>query len=493
MTTSPLDKIAPLNVVSAESEARHLLRMADDIVFNIPQTAKPIARWKEELCPLVGDPVLETVRGERELDRLAMKLRDIWMKIAHTHSAPHLKSPLADSKIEFPLGRTSSCGYERVIYPTDQEKRCETYRPTPRGWRSRHLLFRSGMAAITSLIQNVRPHLFGRDSGPIILDYFGGYFETKRVFDLFSSPLMSFRRHETQEQLLQAIEEGEGQLLFVEPVSYDWEMEALDLDKILVALSRRKRLPKMIIIDTTIIGNALPLSQLLSKLPGTPPPILMQISSGLKLDQEGLELANAGIVSLFWSKTDESKAASTLFRKMRSSRHYTGSGLSVSEIALLDVPWFLNRDRFNAHCRVIFENNRLLANSLAPVVASSNGVFSHVSHPSLTEFAHLPWAVAPFVVFHFREDLDSKENHAKLTASLSRHSRKEGLGFGTGASFGFRGHRYEIIEPYSVLHPSGQAKGVLKVAMGCRRGPVRDEIIRFMKTIASSSAISGDI
>ena len=210
------------------------------------------------------------------------------------------------------------------------------------------MLFRSGMAATTALLQNVLPHLFGADHEPVKLDFFGGYFETQRLFNLFSSPLISFRRHASQNLLLQAIEKDEGHLLFLEPVAYDWEMEALNLDKLYAALACRNKMPKMIILDTTIIGDTFPMKQFLSSLPGEPPPIVMQISSGLKLDQEGLELANVGIVSILCSKKDkeQKEEAYNFARKIRTHRKITGTGLSVDEIALLDAPWFLNQHFF---------------------------------------------------------------------------------------------------------------------------------------------------
>jgi len=389
------------------------------------------------------------------------------------------------------MGGTNGFKYERLIHPNYLELGCKKYRPTPSGWRSRHMIFRSGMAAITSLLQNVRPYLFADNQEPVTLDYFGGYFETKVLFDLFSSPLFSFRRHASQDGMLHEIEHGNSQLLFLEPVSYDWEMEALDLNKLYTALTLRKRLPRMIIVDTTIIGNTFPLDQFLSALPGEPPPIVMQINSCLKLDQEGLELANAGIASLFWRRNDtkHGEAALTLAKKMSRNRMITGTGLSLDEMAILDVPWFLNPERSQAHSQSVFENNRQLASILDPVIASADGIFSHVSHPSLRVTERVPWAVAPFVIFHFREELDNKKAHTRLTTLLSKVSRKNHLGFGEGMSFGFRGHRFEIIKPNSILHPNGQAKWVLKVAMGCRQGPTRDAIINLLAEIAQCSEI----
>jgi hypothetical protein len=488
---SSTHQASPDRLNSMEYEAYYLLNMVNEIVHNIPEAETCFAGWREELNTLIRSPNLETVAGEGELDELSFRLRLIWMKIAHSHSDVNFKSPLHETKIKFPMGRISTCDYERVISPKNLEARCEAYRPTPRGWRSRHLIFRSCMAAMTSCFQNIRPWLFDHDHEPIACDFFGGYYETDLIFNLFSSPQISFRHHATQSDFFNAVETGEGQIIFFEPVTYDWEMAALDFEKFFAALALRKNLPRMIIVDTTIVVDRFPLKKFLSDLPGKPPPILMQISSGLKLDQEGLEFANVGIVSLFWSKleTEQKSAALTFIRKMRSNRKITGAGHSVDEIALLDVPWFLNPERFSDHCASIFEHNRELATVLSPIVDASKGIFSHVSHPSLTDSAHFRWAVSPFVVFHFREEVDSKASHKRLIALLLKESREKNLGLRSGTSFGFRGHRFEIVQPNSLFHPNGRQKGVLKVAMGRRSGPSKDEIIRSLIEIANSEKI----
>ncbi|MBF0127142.1 MAG: SUMF1/EgtB/PvdO family nonheme iron enzyme, partial [Magnetococcales bacterium] len=90
----------------------------------------------------------------------------------------------------------------------------------------------------------------------------------------------------------------------------------------------------------------------------------------------------------------------------------------------------------------------------------------------------------PFVIFHFQPDQDLEENHTLLIETLKREARRRGFTFDQGMSFGFRSHRFEIIKPYSVLHPNGRQLGLLKIAMGRRMGAARDGVIALMRAIA---------
>jgi len=469
-----------------EIEARHLLGLADEIIISRPQSAKALSSWRGEVFDVISKPGPDSIEREARLEDLALQFRSIWMKIAFEHTGHHLKSPLKGDDVIFPLGQKSEMNYERIVMPTAIERRFKTYTPRTKGWAPAHLLFRSGMGAIVSLFQNLRPHFFSEDHEQIIVDFFGGYFETQRAFDLFSSPLITFRRHETGNDLLDAVDKGDGHVLFIEPVSYDWDMEVLDLKRLVASLNKRTRPPEMIVIDTTIVGHTFPMQSFLNALPDPAPPVVVQISSGLKLDQEGLELSNAGLFTLFCK--DDSKAAETVQRflkRLSGNRKINGTNLSSFEIAALDAPWFMNRKRFVEHSQAIFRNNEKLARALSPVVASVGGIFERVSHPSLSDAADLPWAVAPFVVFHFREAFDHDQTHVRITETLLKHSSRDGLSFfGTGMSFGFRSHRFEIIKPETILHPKGTAKGLLKVAMGSRNGPMASAVTELLTNLA---------
>lgn len=472
-----------------EHEARHLLAMANEIILSRPASAAVLSAWRKEVVSLLSDTSRRSIADERELDRLSLEMRAIWMQIAHDHTGHHLKSPLADDTVILPLGQTHDLQYERLFMPRALERRCKSYRPQIRGWASSHLLFRSGMAAISSLMQNIQAFFFGRGQTKIIVDFFGGYFETQRVFDLHASSLMTFRRHAEGQDLYEAIEHGNGHVLFFEPVSYDWEMEVIDLELLIASMGQRKRALDMIIVDTTIVGDRFPMQNFLSALSQGASPIVAHLSSGLKLDQEGLELANVGIVSLYCRQAaPNANAAENFFRQVSGHRKVNGTGLSTYEAAALDVPWFLNTNRFSEHCRAVFENNTRLARALKSTIQSHDGIFERVSHPSLRSSAHLAWAVAPFVTIHFKERFDHESTHQKVISTMLANATVDGTRFlGTGMSFGFRGHRFEIIKPEKILHPNGKSKGLLKIAMGRRNGPMADAVINLVKSLALSA------
>jgi hypothetical protein len=469
-----------------EHEARHLLAMANEIILSRPESAADLSEWRQKVFALLSDTSRRSIIDEAELDRLSLEMRTIWMQIAHDHTGHHLKSPLVDETVILPLGQTHNLQYERLFMPRALERRCKSYRPQIRGWASSHLLFRSGMAAISSIIQNIQAFFFSHGQRKIMVDFFGGYFETQRVFDLHGSSLLTFRRHAAGSDLYDAVAQSDGDVLFFEPVSYDWDMEVVDLDILIASIGKRRRALDMIVVDTTIVGDRFPMQKFLSALPRDAAPIIAHISSGLKLDQEGLELANVGIVTLYCRQVDPiANTAEKFFRQLSGHRKVNGTGLSTYEAAALDVPWFLNINRFSEHCRAVFENNIRLAHALVPTIQSNDGIFERVSHPGLSSSAHLSWAVAPFVAIHFKERFDHEDTHQRVLAILLENAAIDGINFlGGGMSFGFRGHRFEIIMPEKILHPNGKSKGLLKIAMGRRKGPMADAVIHLVNSLA---------
>lgn len=202
----------------------------------------------------------------------------------------------------------------------------------------------------------------------------------------------------------------------------------------------------------------------------------MRYSSGLKLDQAGLELANVGILSLFVPEgAPGMPPAPRLGHYLRKMRTILGSGLTLDEVAALEAPWFLDRKSFERHCRAVFVNNAMVSACLQGI----KGIFSRIVHPSLADpQSPVPTVQAPFSVLHLRED--SLDNHGFLLAVLAAEARRRGLCFDAGSSFGFRGHRYEVIIPRLA-----DRKGLFKVAMGARGGPSRTGIVELMQELAA--------
>ncbi|MBF0181219.1 MAG: SUMF1/EgtB/PvdO family nonheme iron enzyme [Magnetococcales bacterium] len=474
---------APESSHPGTDEAQRLLAIARAITATMPNSAPLFTRWNAELATLLTKNTADTPAGEERLEALSMELRQIWLRFAHTYGDAHLKSPPQGVGKRLPGGERARFTYERCVYPNHLESRCRTYHAAHPDWEPAHLVSRCGMAALITLLHAVMRVCKPTPGTPLRLTLFGGYFETTRALRMFPEPLFLTQRTPSQPQLFQTIREGKNDLLLLEPVPYDWEMEPLDLTALLQAVHARTDSPmRMIIVDSTIVGPTFPMAELLDGLRMTDPPLVVQFHSALKLDQEGLELANAGVLTLYAPRRSPQRLrqGERMAGVMRSDRKLLGNALSMDEMAILDIPFFLHSQTHHHFCQGVFHNNRVLARAIP-----GGGIFSRVVHPSLGPGSERPWAVAPFVIFHFRQDQDRKENHARLIDTLKREAKRRGFALQQGMSFGFRSHRFEIILPNEILHPDGQRSGVLKVAMGHRMGVARDGVIALLQEIAA--------
>lgn len=167
------------------------------------------------------------------------------------------------------------------------------------------LLFRSAMAAISSLLALLEHH-------GVVMQ--AQYFETR------------FLHH-----VVGAEEQG---ALFAESVEYNWELRPLELPA---------SLPEVTIIDTTLTGERFPV-----------PAGAIRLFSALKLHQRGLELENCGALVL---------PSPDLKPWLQEFRRLTDTGLTPVEAARLDVPFFLTD---HDYAERVFANNAWLARQLRP-------------------------------------------------------------------------------------------------------------------------------
>jgi hypothetical protein len=256
-------------------------------------------------------------------------------------------------------------------------------------------------------------------------------------------------------------------------VSTTFAMGVFDLDGFLQAWEQRTgQIPAIIVFDTTVVGNTFPIESALKRMITPKPNLVIQISSTLKLDQEGLEFSNGGLMSIYApAKPDVEDIAS----RMRKYRAALGLGLTLEQIAALDYPGFLDREITDNHCARIFQHNAQLAVQLE---VGDDLLFARKSHPALQEQPSRPWAVAPFVYVRLREG-SGKADRVFLRKVFSVEGATRGLAFQPGSSFGFRAHRCEMggirDQP---------ATETIRFAMGCRKGPSIEKTIEFINEIS---------
>src|SRR6266404_3696536 len=268
----------------------------------------------------------------------------------------------------------------------------------------------------------------------------GSYFETKSLLDVWS-PLVVEQRVPRPEETVD--------VLFVEPVYCDGQFGVLKLED----LPRPRRI---VVLDTALVGPDYDVSPWLRADAGDVAcPLVIAFSSGLKLDQAGLELANVGMIRIF-ARGAARQTASALATDLKRIRGLTGSGLTLDEMSALSAPWFLDRAYAGRYTRTLFDNNAALASS----VGQNSKIFAERCHPSLAN----PGTVAPFCALQLRGNPHIDACH-RLLDIVERAAAQRDLVITKGGSFGFRGHRFELIEP-----EPAQGQPFLRVAMGWRGG-----------------------
>jgi hypothetical protein len=407
------------------------------------------ARDLNKLAVRIGLPEFSIrPKCEDDLEAAALALRRAWFERAHKPADATLKSPCAGTTVPMPGGDTVRFGYERDLDVSMLEERGALDHPPPDGWTSSRVLCRSGQSTLSCLLHLVTST--GVPAVPLTLHHAGRYFESKGLVDLW--PRHVFRHVPAAA--------SEVDLLLGEPVFCDGRFGVSDPR----ALPRARR---ALLLDTTLVGTAVDLSPWFDRFDG---PLVAVFRSGLKLDQAGLELANVGIAQLF-EREDTPVAAADNLRRIRG---LTGSGLTLDELAALSAPWFLDRTYLEHYTAAIFAHNA----SLGSAIGRESAVFEERSHPSLVSAG----AEAPFCAVRLRGGDGTA--HRRLLEIVDAEVRRRGLRVTQGGSFGFRGHRYELIEP-------DPQDGVpfLRVALGFRGGRTLEGLIALFRELASRPAL----
>ena len=257
---------------------------------------------------------------ERHLEAAALTLRQAWLNTAHRPADASLKSPREGEVTHVPCGDSLHFGYERDLDVSILEDRGATYARPPAGWTSDMVIFRSGQAALASILQFVAA-AWG-DRRTLSVAHAGAYFETRAL--LASWPRRTFR--------LTPASAVSADVVIGEPVWCDG------------CFGTTERLPRarhVLLLDTTMVGPSHDLCSCLAAA-ADDCEVAIAVSSGLKLDQAGLELANVGIARVHVRNGVRQRAAEVAGR-LRRLRGLMATGLTLDELSALSAPWFLDR------------------------------------------------------------------------------------------------------------------------------------------------------
>jgi hypothetical protein len=414
------------------------------------------------------DATRDGVDLERLSENFGRSLRHLWIEASVSSTSSNYRSPPTEQKTRTATGRNIEFGYERDLQPTYLEERCKRFfDEPPEGWTSDSVLLSSGQSAMAAVLHALEGGSLSGGDRKLSFVHLGAYFETAEIFSLFSSLLKPIGCGRAAANTINKLD---ADLFIIEPVFCDGEFGSIDINQILEQHKRNAR-SRVYIFDTTLTGLSYSVERDLVGMRALNPPAVFRLVSGLKLLQGGLELSSVGILTVF-TPHDAAISAKQLGDRIRKIRTLLGLGLSFADVAVLEAPWFLDREYASVYQHAVFENNARLAKA----VAACNRVFRSAFHPSMLPDCHGP-CDAPYCVFRLQSS--GTLPFARLEELLQNEIRKRGILFESGGSFGFRGHRYEFVRPDDGLEP------FLRIALGRRSGWSCDQITTLLGEIAS--------
>jgi hypothetical protein len=423
-------------------EAEDLRALAQRLAGDAPEIASPVSHLLKTFDTALASSA-HPAEAELAAETFARRLRAAWLRAAGAEAASVYRSPTASEARQI-ARHHDAFGYERDLQPESLETRCrDFFPPPPAGWRQDHILFSSGQAAMTSALIALGQHLA---SGQLRVMHRGAYFETASLLRL-----LPFITEATFAQT--------ADVVIDEPVCCDGQFHQIDTGKLLASGAS----PHAVVFDTTLQGRDDGVDRYLGALDPAAEQIVLRVTSCLKLFEGGLELANAGILSVY----ERSTANQKLCEDIRRIRTLTGAGLNLVDVIALEAPLFLDPAYADRYANAVFDHNARLVRAVAEV----NKRFAPVSHPALTD------GEAPYCAFQLPDA--SPEAYDALEREIASETKRRRLVFAHGGSFGFRGHRYEIVKPETGAPP------FLRIALGRRGGWSCDGIIEMMSEIAA--------
>lgn len=201
------------------------------------------------------------------------------------------KSPPKNQIIKSLWGENIDYGYERSIEYTFFEEKLHKEIKNFSGFT---LTFSSAMNAITNLLLLFNS-IYSQKFNTI---FTGGYFESVYVLNNFQN-MNNNIIFELDVELL--LDYSDVNVYFFEATRYNMFLDTFNLEKILSKINVSPNKLTFIIIDTTLMGDLFPFGELLNKKSYSKSIVFINLRSALKLNQQGFEFSNVGLISFYYS------------------------------------------------------------------------------------------------------------------------------------------------------------------------------------------------
>ncbi|WP_288646381.1 hypothetical protein [uncultured Lactobacillus sp.] len=259
------------------------------------------------------------VNNEFEICKLNKKIRKNWRQKVGDLTSSMYKSTLWNTNVKDLQNFVYHYSYETLL--GDENPFSELLGYSIDSMLDKTFLFSSGMSAISNLFYCFSSFL----SNNLNIQASVGYFETKYFFKILSSMgndvSLGFNCNK------------DSNTFYFEPIKYDATLSMTNMESLVKSINSSKSKIKFIIMDSTMHNKTNIIKGLIKSIDNIDNVVFCDVRSGLKLDQEGLELSNLGICTIFVSKGNI-EFFEAIKRYIEQYKNLTGTNLSFHSLAL---------------------------------------------------------------------------------------------------------------------------------------------------------------
>ncbi|MDC3424430.1 hypothetical protein NC797_07900 [Aquibacillus sp. 3ASR75-11] len=410
------------------------------------------------------------VNNEKTIDKYIDFIREKWQERVFYHTYKFYKSP-EYGQLKWTIdGRKIDFEYERTLNPLELEEKIHKSYEDYEGFS---ILFSNGMSSLKAVF-SVITKLLGHKSDEIKGLSMFGYFES-------ISLSLEYRKFLDMDYIINEDDYSKYDIekydfFIIEPVRTTFYLNITNIEKFLIDLSNfNDNSLKMVVFDSSLLGEYFNIFAILDKLKRKKNLIIINIRSGLKLDQQGMEFSNCGLANIYIEKSS-SKIKDYIQKYMIKYRKITGTGLSFNEVCLLDNDvCFTDK----SYAEKILNNNRDFCERL---IKTKKGTVSEIIYPYNRQRNDI--YKTPYLFLKLTKD--NREEYEKLFSIIKSSLEHFNLNLISRNSFGFRNI---TLEYFMNLEDNSL---VFKFAVGKLKGIKYYIILLLLNNILSTNQIEFD-
>lgn len=366
--------------------------------------------------PICNNSLSKLVKNEVELEKLTNLIRNKYMINVYKNTCANYKSPLIKTHVQTMNGSQIHFAYERLIKYREFEDSISVEKF--RDFLSFNIVYSSGMAAITGVIDFIEKSFSKKEAEGFIS---AAYFETIQ--------LIKTRTTKINICFDDIMAKAYYDFYFLEPVKADFELEKSSVEKIIKKISQSKENQIIyLVIDSSMQGKCFSINKLFANVDVPRNFVICNIRSGIKLDEEGMEISNCGLVTFYFSRELE-KLMSITRNFMEKNREIYGRALSFNDVCLLDNKIFFKNENYSKY---ILNNTKQFVDNINK---EENKLFKRIVYPDTTEYNFL----SPYLFLKFENDDSGKiDDYELLLDIIYQETLSIGMEYNIRNSFGFR-------------------------------------------------------